>query len=111
MHSTKNIHDGGISCWGRQQLPSHKQQPFAPTVVSTSTYAYRSQNMTLLNDALHAYLTPLLQKYTAGQAIIYDDLIHAWQASQSILKEDFDPTVSVCVCWRLKCIYAVCKTR
>jgi hypothetical protein len=51
--------------------------------------------MTILNDALHAYLTPLLQKHAAGQAVIYDDLIHAWQATEGILKTDFDPTVSV----------------
>jgi hypothetical protein len=53
--------------------------------------------MTLLNDSLSAYLTPLLEKHTAGQAIIYDDLIHSWQAAQAILKADFDPAVSVSV--------------
>jgi len=51
--------------------------------------------MTLLNDSLSAYLTPLLKKHTAGQAIIYDDLIHSWQASQSVLRADFEPSVSV----------------
>lgn len=51
--------------------------------------------MTLLNDSLSAYLTPLLEKHTAGKAIIYDDLIHSFQAAQAVMKADFDPAVSV----------------
>ena len=51
--------------------------------------------MTLLNDSLSAYLTPLLEKHTAGKAIIYDDLIHSWQAAEQVMKSDFDPAVSV----------------
>lgn len=52
-------------------------------------------NMTLLNDSLSAYLTPLLQKHTAGKAIIYDDLIQSWKAAEQVMKADFDPAVSV----------------
>jgi hypothetical protein len=51
--------------------------------------------MTLLNDSLSAYLTPLLEKHTAGKAIIYDDLIQSWKAAEQVMKADFDPAVSV----------------
>ena len=73
--------------------------PFLPTLCIALLITY---TMPLLNDSLKAYLSPLLEKHTAGQAIIYDDLIRSWQAAQAVLKKsDFDPAVSVRVLHKL----------
>lgn len=42
--------------------------------------------MTLLYDALHAYLTPLLTKHASKKALVYDDLISSWDSAQQVLK-------------------------
>jgi len=66
--------------------------------------------MTLLNDALSAYLTPLLEKHSAGKVLIYDDLIHSWQAAQAVMETNFDPQVSVSISFFLSLLYSLILT-
>ena len=42
--------------------------------------------MTLLNDAITAYLAPLLKKHAAGQLVTWEDLVASEQAAKTILE-------------------------
>ena len=49
-----------------------------------------------IGQALHAYLDPLLKKHTAGQLVVYEDLLSSWEACQALCKGDELTTVSKC---------------
>ena len=51
--------------------------------------------MTLLADALVAYLGPLLTKHTAGEPIWYEDLEASRAAAAEVLKTNENAFVSV----------------
>lgn len=53
----------------------------------------------IMEQALHAYLDPLLQKHAAGQLVVYEDLLSSWDSSQATFQRgDVDTAV------RLACL-------
>ncbi len=42
--------------------------------------------MTLLSNAVTAYLGPLLEKHAQGQLLLYQDLMQSFQAAQDLLQ-------------------------
>lgn len=51
--------------------------------------------MTLLTDALTAYLAPLLKKHGQGEALVWEDLEASRSASLEVLKKNGNAFVSV----------------
>jgi hypothetical protein len=51
--------------------------------------------MTLLDDALAAYLSPLLKKHTAGQLVTWEDLESSHAAAKQAAMKMPNPFVSV----------------
>lgn len=51
--------------------------------------------MTLLTDAITAYLGPLLKKHAAGEALVFEDLEASHAASVDVLKGKDNAFVSV----------------
>lgn len=51
--------------------------------------------MTLIFDATNAYLGPLLAKHTAGQPLVWEDLVASQAACSAVLSQCSNPFVSV----------------
>lgn len=51
--------------------------------------------MTLLFDAMTAYLGPLLKKHEAGQPLVWEDLMTSQTASSAVLRQSNNEFVSV----------------
>lgn len=51
--------------------------------------------MTLLHDATHAYLGPLLEKHSAGQPLVWEDLVASQVACHAVLRQSNNTFVSV----------------
>mmetsp|Transcript_6928 Transcript_6928/g.9780 ORF Transcript_6928/g.9780 Transcript_6928/m.9780 type:complete len:244 (-) Transcript_6928:946-1677(-) len=64
---------------------------------SSSTHNASQSSNSSSNDPLyntiHAYLGPLLEKHSSGKALVYDDLVTAFQAAQKELQRE--PSVYV----------------
>jgi len=51
--------------------------------------------MTLVFDATSAYLGPLLKKSTAGQPLVWEDLVASQAACSAVLRQSNNTFVSV----------------
>lgn len=66
-----------------------------------TTFILNILPMTLLTDALTAYLTPLLKKHAAGEPLIWEDLEASLAASNDVMKNSSNTFVSVRDPWTL----------
>lgn len=64
-----------------------------------------------MEQALHAYLDPLLQKHTAGQLIVYEDLLSSWNSCQAVLQQQGgDDTIAVGIAHTLQAMKLVASS-
>jgi hypothetical protein len=65
-------------------------------ILSTASISLHLSPMATIRQALHAYLDPLLTKHSAGQPIVYEDLVTSWESSHALCQGN-EANRGVCV--------------